>query len=300
MNVQPSCYPCIFNQIVEASNRVGLPHNTQRIIIREVLEYLLSVPDQIILPEIGQFVHRLVRKHAEDQDPYAEVKTKFNAKLLELLPAIREEVRLSADPLRQAIRYAIAGNVIDFAAVRNGNINLQDELKRAADNHFAIDHYRRFKAKLDHTGSIVYLGDNAGEIVMDRLLIEVLRQMSDAKISLVVRGAPVLNDATLQDAQQTGLDKIVPVLADGNDAPGMLYYGVSQEIRDLLNGADMIIAKGQGNYESLSDVPLEVYFLFRVKCQVVAEKTGASVGSYIMANSQRIQKQGSSHEQLPC
>jgi len=290
MKIQPECYPCALSQVLEAARRVNLDTDIEYELLRNTMEQILNISPETTMPEVGQLFHRMVREHSDNQDPYRREKVEFNARLLELLPAIRREVQNSNDPLRTAIRYAIAGNVIDFATTRNGQIDLQKELDGAASNPFHLDHFTEFKQSLRQASSIVYLADNAGEIVMDRLLIEVIKEKYGKDIIVVVRGAPVLNDATLSDAHQIRLDDIATVLSNGNDAPGTLYEELTPEVKALLDNADMIIAKGQGNYESLSGYPLPIYFLFKVKCQVVAEKLTAPENSYILANSQSLLK----------
>lgn len=290
MDIQPACYACVLNQIIDASARIHLDTETQYTLINNALQYLLNVSPRTSLPEVGQYVHRMIRSYSGEPDPYLREKITFNKKLLELLPSIRASVNKSDDPLKSAIRYAIARNVIDFALIRDGQIELQQELDRAATNPIHVDHSDRFKRSLLQAQSIVYLADNAGEIVMDRLLIEVIRDNYGKDITLIVRGNPVLNDATLSDAHQVGLDKVATVLPNGNDAPGTLYEEVTPEVKNLLNNADIIIAKGQGNFESLSDYSLPVYFLFKVKCEVVAGRIEVPVNSYVLASSQLIPK----------
>ncbi|MCF7803156.1 MAG: ARMT1-like domain-containing protein [Candidatus Marinimicrobia bacterium] len=299
MNIQPECYPCALSQVLEAARRVNLDTDIQYDLLRKTMEHMLKVSSQTTMPEVGQFIHRMVRDYSDAHDPYHREKTEFNTRLLDLLPSIRRKVQDSNAPLRTAIRYAIAGNVIDFAKA-DAFIDLDGELERACSNTFAIEDFDHFRERLNSSESLVYLGDNAGEIVMDRLLIETIQSIYDIEITYVVRGAPVLNDATVEDSEQVDMSRIVNVISNGTDAPGTLYNQVSAQVRQLLDSADMIVAKGQGNFESLSETPLDIFFLFKIKCGAIADRIGAPVQQYILANSESVQNRRRSHEHIPC
>jgi len=181
-----------------------------------------------------------------------------------------------------ATRLAIAGNMIDTAI--NGNISEAD-VHQAVQQALSEPFYReqeRFHQAVAKARSILYLADNAGEIAFDRLLIE---QISPERVTLVVRGTPVLNDATLVDAQAVGLDAIVEIIDNDSDAPGTLLDDCSQEFRRRFAGADLIIAKGQGNYESLRNQPGNLFFLFKIKCPLVANHLMQPVGTQVLAHA---------------
>jgi uncharacterized protein with ATP-grasp and redox domains len=180
-----------------------------------------------------------------------------------------------------AVRYAITGNIIDLGAKNNlGFGEIYDELLSAPIQPIFGD-LEAFKNSASEAKNILYLADNAGEIFFDRLLIE---QLSGAKIILAVRGAPVINDATREDALAAGLDDIVQIIDNGSDAPGTILSDCTAEFRRHVDSADMIIAKGQGNYESLSEEPLDIFFLFRTKCPVISLHSGFALGTYVAAH----------------
>ncbi len=202
--------------------------------------------------------------------------------VLGLLPEMRARLAAADDPFGLAVKLAIAGNIIDLGV--NGHLPA-DALRTAVEQalgepvHGLVDDLRR---DVEAADEILYLADNCGEIVFDRLLIE---QLPTAKVTLAVRGRPILNDATRADALTVGLTDIVEVIDNGTDAPGTLLDDCSPAFRRRFERADLIIAKGQGNFESLSDVDAPVYFLFKVKCSVVADHVGEPIGTHMVARS---------------
>lgn len=198
---------------------------------------------------------------------------------LKLLPKLRREVESSDDPLISAAHFAIAGNIIDLGA-KNG-LTEQDIL--AAIEHAASEPLTgdldAFGQAVQSAVSILYLCDNAGEIVFDHLLIE---QLGPERVTAAVRGKPIINDATLDDACDAGLDRLVPLIGNGSDAPGTVLEDCNEEFRAAFESADLIISKGQGNFETLSDNDRPIFFLFKAKCPVVAERAGVPLGTPVL------------------
>ena len=215
-------------------------------------------------------------------DPYRAVKDRFNRMALDMLPELAAVVKQAADPLEMAVRSAIAGNVIDLGV--NGEIT-EDEARRciqgALDEPFGGD-VDAFRQSVSMATNILYLADNAGEIVFDRLLID---QLPSVRLTLAVRGRPILNDATMADARAAGLCDLVNVIDNGSDAPGTVLGVCSEAFRQQFAEADLIIAKGQGNFETLSDGKADIYFLFKVKCPVIARHIGLPLGTHVLARS---------------
>lgn len=251
MRTYLDCYPCVLNQALEAAKFAHLDEPDQRTILHQAMTLLQNMSPGVSPPVIGQYIHRMVRNFSGQRDPYTEVKQQANQEALALLPSLRNALRTASDPLEIAVRYAIAGNIIDFGT-QNDSRDIQQEIRLAREASFGRFHIEQFRNAVSSAGSILYIGDNAGEIALDRLLVELLLKLSDADITFVTRGSPVLNDATLEDAQQVGLDELVPVISNGSDAPGTLVTEVNDPVREHLATSDLIIAKGQGNYETLS------------------------------------------------
>jgi len=283
MRTYLDCFPCILRQTLEVARAATTDERQHRELLNRVMALLQELHLEVSPPEIGQVVHRLIRETTGNPDPYADQKRRQNETALRFLPVLRERVRAQADPVAAAARFAIAGNVIDLGA-NSGDIDLEAELELALQNQPAIDDYGRFLRDIRRARLVLYLGDNAGEIVFDRLFIETLRDVTDAEIVFVVRGHPVLNDATLADAAVVGMAEVARVVQNGSDAPATVLAEVNAEVRELFERADVILAKGQGNYESLNTIDHNIYFLFKVKCNVVARETGLQVGQYVFGH----------------
>jgi hypothetical protein len=256
--------------------------------MREVLHWAEEMNLNQSPPVIAQHIHRRLRQITGVNDPYHAAKRRLNGVSIKLLPALRAEVQSSISPLMTAVRIAIAGNMIDMGV--NGNVTEAD-VNKAMWQAWSEPFYgeqERFCQAIADARSILYLADNAGEIAFDRLLIE---QISPERVTLAVRGAPVINDATLVDAQAVGLDEIVKIVDNGSDVPGTLLNDCSLEFRRRFAEADLILAKGQGNFESLSNQSGNLFFLFKVKCPLVANQIQQPIGMQVLSPSSAVQAQ---------
>jgi damage-control phosphatase, subfamily I len=276
------CLPCILRQALEAARLVSDDPVFQEQVMREVLHWSEEMDLNQPPPAMAQRIHRRLRAIMGIDDPYFSAKAHHNRIAVELLPELRAEIQSSASPLMTAARIAIAGNMIDLGV--NGNVtetDVQQAVRQALTAPFYGDQ-ELFPQSIANTRSILYLADNAGEIAFERLLIE---QISPQRVTLVVRGAPVINDATRVDAQAVGLDEMVEVIDNGSDAPGTILEDCSPEFRRRFAEVDLIIAKGQGNFESLSDQPGNLFYLFKVKCPLVANHIRQPVGTQVLLHS---------------
>lgn len=250
--------------------------------MREVLRWASEMDLRQSPPAVAQRIQRRLRQITGVEDPYHAAKARQNHIALELLPALRAEIQSSASPLETAVHIAIAGNMIDMGAHSDvSELDVYRALQQATSAPF-YGEMDLFSQAISEARSILYLADNAGEIAFDRLLIE---QISPKRVTLVVRGAPVINDATRIDAQAVGLDKIVEVLDNGSDAPGTLLEDCSPEFRHRFANTDLIIAKGQGNFESLNRQPGNIFFLLKVKCPMVANHIMQPVGMQVLVHT---------------
>ncbi|MCD6495219.1 DUF89 family protein, partial [Candidatus Bipolaricaulota bacterium] len=199
----------------------------------------------------------------------------------------------SEDPLLTALKIAGAGNIIDFGPKLtldpNGSIEqiVNDSFTRALQEPLDSAQYLAFKEELAVADEILYLGDNTGEIVCDKILIEELAQRGKS-VTFVTRGAPTINDATLADARYVGLDNVTTVIANGSDAPGTRLVDCSPEFMAAFQSARLIISKGQGNFEGLSDVLAPIFFLLKVKCPVIAQETAARIGTVVLRGQRKV------------
>lgn len=286
MRIYLDCIGCFVRQALDAARLATDDEQIHKKVVDQVLRMAADLDMSQIPPVIGQQIHRLIRGLVDSDDPYYRVKKQFNSLALKLYPDLRKQIISSNDPFETAVRLAIAGNIIDFG-VKSSLTEL--EVKKAIDDSLSgyldPEQVRNFKNAVTEAEEILYLADNAGEIVFDHLLIE---QLPIDKITVVVKGSPVINDATIEDANVTGLSRIVEVIDNGSDGPGTILETCSKVFLDRFEKADLIIAKGQGNYESLSGVDKNIFFLLKVKCAVIAEDIGCTVGEMILHNSKSI------------
>ena len=273
------CYPCFLRQALDAARQAGVDDFQQRAVLDRVLEALRQIEPAATPPEIGDRVHRIVRQVAGSGDPYREAKAASTRQALALYPRLKVLVREADDPLEVAVRLSIAGNIMD--AARSQECDLWGTVERVLAQPFAADDGAAFREALAGAGTkgpLLYLADNAGETVFDRVLIEAL----DVPVVYAVKGGPTLNDATREDALAAGLDRVAEIVSTASDAPGTILDRCSDEFRELYEKAELIVAKGQANYETLSEEGPRVFLLLQTKCPVIARDVGVPVGSIVL------------------
>ena len=284
MKTYLDCIPCFFRQALAAARAATPDPQIQRRVLNAVAFMLPDLPMDASPPAIAQNVYRIVGEVTGNRDPYRDDKSRTNAAVLTHYADLKDIIVQSANPLKTACKLAIAGNSIDL-----GPADQFDALGSIISEGFAYrlstEDFHDFEIAVQNASLIVYLADNAGEIVFDRLLIEQILKCSRAEIVLVVKEKPVINDATLSDAQAAGLTGIANVISNGTDAPGTILSQCSHQMLQYYVSADLIIAKGQGNFESLSDRKEPIYFLLKVKCPVIARTSGRAVGEPVLIHS---------------
>jgi len=279
MRTTLDCIPCYIQHAVHIARMVTDDPARHKEIVDGALRRATEVDFGVPPPAMARELHARIREVAGVADPYRQVKEESTRFALELLPALRHEVARAADPFATAVRLAIAGNIIDFGT--NQELRLDDVHRVFAEalaQPIDLAAIRRLERALDEARTILYLGDNCGEIVIDRLLVEPRRD----KITFAVRGSPILNDATREDAVASGLADIVPVIDTGDATPGVLLEHASAPFRRAFAAADLIVAKGQGNYETLDETDRPIVFLLKAKCRVVARQLGVDLGSLVV------------------
>lgn len=279
MKTHPECIPCFVRQTMETIKLASEDTSLHEKAMREILA-ILSRMDFNKEPVImGREIQHLIQRLSGNSDPYGALKQQFNQMALDLYPRLKAQANSAENTFEMAARLALAGNMIDFGIGRmlaSAQVSATIELALSANLKGDIQSLERAARK---ARSILYLGDNCGEIVFDRLLIE---QLIPDRVTYVVRAAPIINDVTMDDARYTGMTDRTRVIDNGSDAPGTLLSECSQEFKTAFANTDLIIAKGQGNYETLhaSDRPL--FFMLKVKCPVVARHIGQEIGSYVI------------------
>lgn len=279
MKTSLDCVSCFVRQALDSVRLVTDDQNIHEEVLRDVLHLAGEMDLRQSPAAMGRRIHQHIRRLTGTDDPYREIKDRFNQLALRLLPDLKSRVQNSSRPLETAIRLAIAGNIVDFGV--NSHLDeshVLDAIEHALSGPLT-GNVGDFSAAVRNAGRTLYLADNAGEIVFDGLLLE---QLPTERIIMVVKGSPVINDATIVDAKATGVTDVVDVIDNGSDAPGTILDTCSESFQKQFAAADLIIAKGQGNYETLSDVKKQIFFVLRVKCSVIAKHTGCSVGSLVL------------------
>jgi uncharacterized protein with ATP-grasp and redox domains len=270
------CYPCFLTQALRTVRMITRDEEKVRAVLKEVCAFLAKVDSDCPPPEIGREVYGIVSARTGVRDPFERIKLSCTRSALDVYPEFKDFVRRAPDPLVAALRLAIAGNVIDFGTT--SDFDMQRDVSSVLHHEFAINHSDIFRRALEKTESVLYLGDNAGETVFDRILIEELGK----PVVYAVRESPIINDAVREDAVAAGLDGVAEIVSSGCAAPGTIPRLCSEAFRERLRSARFIISKGQGNYEGLSGENLPVYFLLKAKCRVIARDIGVEQGGIIL------------------
>jgi len=236
-------------------------------------------------PEAACFLHKMIKKASGVDDLYLKEKEYYNNLMLGFEDSLRKEIAKSADPFKTALKYALAGNIIDFGPPRE--FDATSVISSALSKEPAVDHSELLRQELQNASTVLYLGDNAGEIVMDKLFIETI---AHPNLYYAVRGGNIINDITTKDAEYVGIDKFAKVISNGYTAPSTILSRCSPSFRKVFNEAGLIISKGQGNLEGLiNEKSYNIFFLLMVKCSVMADTTGVNEGDVvIMSNSRQI------------
>ncbi len=283
MKTYLDCIPCFIKQSLEAARMATDDEKVHLEVLIKVMTHLKSISFSNSPPELSKDVHDIIRNITKSKDPYKKVKDISNKMAKEQYSHLKKIVEEADDPLLMAVKLAIVGNVIDFGSM--SRFNVKDMIDIAIKKDLDIESYNIFKKSLFNTKTILYLADNTGEIFFDKLLIEELLRLNK-DITYVVRANPIINDATIEDVSYAGIDKQVKVInADAGQkksAPGIVLKYASERFLDLFESADMVISKGQGNYEGLSNVNRDVFFMLVVKCPLVARDIKDDIGKLVL------------------
>ena len=276
------CQVCLLNSYQRLMNKFTF-HTTQR---ESFMVYYREVIGNSLLkssPEKQRELNRMFCKLANNTDLYYEEKVLSNKVAFELYHKWKPKILGAEAPFNLALRLSIAANIMDYGA--NSSFNLDQTISHAVNEPLAIDHSALLKERIKEANSILFLGDNAGEIVFDKLFIETFMHNH---VSYAVRSAPVLNDATMDDAKSVGMELVADVISNGYDAPGTVLSHCSKEFINIYNSADLIIAKGQGNFETLQNQgDPRLFFLLTAKCDAIAELLHVKKGSIVTYNQSR-------------
>jgi len=279
MLAEAECYLCHLSQVLRVLAIQNVDSSEALRLTRESCHFLAEINFGRTPPEISADLYKWLAAQTGTDDPYFETKRQDIRRALALYSRLKNKVLEAPDRLRKALLFSLAGNIIDFGAGEVGEWPAEEDFLETEE--LAIDHYELFSSDLKKATRIVFLGDNAGETVFDRLFIEQIGR----QVIYAVREGPIINDATIEEARLSGLEEVARVVSTGCQAPGTVLDQCSPEFIAILNQADLIISKGQGNYECLEQLTGPFYFLLKAKCEVIARHLNVKQGSLVLARS---------------
>lgn len=270
MRMHDKCLPCMINQVIKVADITGVDKKEE--LLREVFIYLSRIDFEITTPEVIGEIFDMIKKHTNNPDPYKETRNYYNTLFLELLPKFEGEIEQAVNPFQLAVRYAIIGNIIDFNPIHNTLLeDVFDYFENMEQLELAIDESKALMEDILNSKILLYLGDNCGEICLDKILLKKIKEQNpNVKIFFGVRGKPVVNDSISEDAYDVGVDEYAEIIDNGDGSLGTVLNRTSPKFKEVYKKADVVIAKGQANYECLSEENKNIYFLLMTKCDVIA------------------------------
>lgn len=290
MNINVDCLSCTVNKMQSLFDQFTNVPDQKMLFMKRVYLMAASADEAESAPGLSGKMLRLLKEYIPSSDPYAELKTKYNHRLLTMETDLMTRISDEQAPLLLAIKYAMIGNFIDFGAMDEVDDDILHQLiDQASQKNIETKTYHEFTRQLEKANKLVYLGDNAGEIVLDKLLVRTLKERyPKLDMTFVVRGAPVFNDITKKDALEVGMDKLVQVIDNGSDIPGTDLNQISLEAREIIEAADIVLAKGQGNFESLAGCGLNIFYLFLCKCDLFTQRFGMKPFQGVFAEERKL------------
>lgn len=289
MQFNEECIACLIHRQAALAEGHGT-EQSRLSFMKDVLQAVLDAPEGVAAPFLIPAFTQAYARHFGIDDPYRQIKRDSNERVMAFLPEIRAMLRRSNDPLRLAMQFSQTGNFLDFAVLPREKIEqeLESAIRKTPENPLPEEEYGMFLAELSRARSVLILGDNAGEIAFDRVLVEeLLRQYPSMRICYCVRGKNAQNDATREDAAFCGMDRLVPVVDNGSAIPGTELSYCSKELLCAMEQADLILSKGQANFETLLGCGKNIYYLFLCKCPRFARRFGVPVMTGLFVNERR-------------
>jgi uncharacterized protein with ATP-grasp and redox domains len=276
----PTCIPCYLRQALSAAREVTDDPETQRHVVNEAARLLPTLSLDSTPARNSTLVLWRAQEALGCADPWAAKKKQYNELATKMYPGLQTLVRNSEEPLNTALRIAAAGNVMDLGILSGGQVDVEGVLDNLLSAGFTVDESELLERVLPRPPQVLYLLDNAGEAVFDKILIEELTS-SGARVTAVARGAPILNDATVDDARSARLHESAVVINNGSPMIGTDLGSCSDEFRQLFDEADLIVSKGQANFETLNETTAPVFFILKAKCPEVARELGVATGDVV-------------------
>lgn len=280
MKSEVECLNCIYNQIRRISKVATKEVQTMELIMKESAKYLSLANLNLTPPELAESSYRLVNRITRNEDPYKNIKQEHINIALRLYPKLKEMVEKSSDKLLESVKISIMGNAIDLGSTQD---EVKIDLDSFVNDDFELSDYEEFKLYIEKSNKILFIGDNAGETVFDRILIETLESCGK-RVQYAVKSKPIINDATKIDAFNSGIKNVIET---GSSMAGTILYTVNSEFLLEFQNAEIVLAKGQANYETLSDEELPIFFLLKIKCEPISRSTGYPLGTNILLKSKK-------------
>lgn len=288
MRINYNCLPCLINQVVKVAEMTEVQDREE--LFHEVFKSFSVIDFSKTNPEIIGETFELLKKYTKNDDPYFEIRNYYNRMFLDLLNTFEEQIEQSDNPLESAIKYAIIANIIDFNPIHNNKIeNIMECFKKAEELEFVINHSAELMKDIKEGKKLLYLGDNCGEICLDKLLLKRIKEYNPGiEIYFGVRGTPIVNDSIEEDAYSVGINEYATIIGNGDNSLGTALNRTSREFNRVYEEADIVIAKGQANYESLSEQKnKKIYYLLMTKCPVIANDIGVPIGAVVCLSSRK-------------
>ena len=276
MRMYDKCLPCVISQVIKVADITGVDQKDE--LLREVFAYLSKMDFASTTPEVIGDIFEMIKRYTNNQDPYKETRNYYNALFMKYIPQFEAIIERAQDPFLMAVRYAIAGNIIDFNPIHN---TLLKDVLHCFDNmeqlEFAMNDSVALKKELQGAQTLLYLGDNCGEICLDKILLRKIKELNPClRILFGVRGKPVVNDSIEEDAYAVGIDAYAEIISNGDGSLGTVLNRTSAAFQCAYQAADVVIAKGQANYECLNEENKSIFFLLMTKCNIIADDIGVA------------------------
>ena len=276
MRTYLDCIPCVMQQALRAGRMATSDEEKLKLILDKTAELVKTISMETIPAETGAKMYQIVSEVTGVVDPYKEIKQQHIKETKAIYPELEQIVANSDDKLLTAIKIAIAGNIIDLGV--NKAFDIVTDVKTILEQDFGVLDYPAFKKQLDKSKNVLYIGDNVGESVFDKILIKELKR----PVKYAVRAIPIINDVTWEDAVASGIDEVAQIVDSGCKSPGVILEQSSPDFLELFNTADIVISKGQGNFEGLSGCNRQIFFLLKAKCRIIAEHLGVEEGAIVL------------------
>lgn len=281
MDIMLDCLPCLLKQSLDAVRKTTNDERVHKKVVLKTAELLSKYKEFECSPALCREIHNIVKQETGNSDPYFEIKQKDLAAAKRLYTSLNEFLSKKEDTLYWALKVGATGNNLDSAVY--SNVDIKKCVGEELEKEFALCNTEAFKEKLKTAKSMLIIGDNTGETVFDKVMIEHLPK--NLKVFYAVRNSPVINDVTEKEAIDSGLHKVATIISSGCNSPAAILSECSDEFLKIFNSADIIISKGQGNFEALSEEKGNLFFLLKAKCSAIAKKIGVPLGSYIFKKS---------------